>query len=93
VFDHQPGAGETTLGLVGVDDHARGRQRIGRQVVAGDDDFVTAPVRPEHAAGPVYDPSGKLISRFSWIWRQEAPGQWRTVFDRGSLECNCKKQP
>jgi ketosteroid isomerase-like protein len=45
------------------------------------------------SSGPVYDPSGKLISRFSSIWRQEAPGQWRIVFDRGSPECNCKKQP
>lgn len=45
------------------------------------------------SSGPVYDPGGKLISRFSSIWRQEAPGQWRIVFDRGSPECNCKQQP
>ena len=44
------------------------------------------------SSGPVYDPSGKLISRFSSIWRQEAPGQWRIVFDRGSEACDCKKQ-
>jgi ketosteroid isomerase-like protein len=43
------------------------------------------------STGPVYDPSGKLISRFSSIWRQEAPGQWRIVFDRGSEVCDCKK--
>ncbi len=42
------------------------------------------------SSGPVYDPSGKLISRFSSIWRQEAPGQWRIVFDRGSEVCDCK---
>lgn len=41
--------------------------------------------------GPVHDASGKLVSRFSSIWRQEAPGQWRIVFDRGSQVCDCKK--
>lgn len=43
------------------------------------------------SSGPVYDAGGKLISRFSSIWRQEAPGQWRIVFDRGSDVCDCKK--
>jgi ketosteroid isomerase-like protein len=43
------------------------------------------------SSGPVYDAGGKLISRFSSIWRQEAPGQWRIVFDRGSEVCDCKK--
>lgn len=43
------------------------------------------------STGPVYDPGGKLISRFSSIWRQESPGQWRIVFDRGSEVCDCKK--
>jgi len=35
------------------------------------------------SAGPVRDPQGKLIGRFASIWRQEAPGVWRIVFDRG----------
>lgn len=43
------------------------------------------------SSGPVYDPAGKLISRFSSIWRQEAPGQWRIVFDRGADVCDCKR--
>jgi ketosteroid isomerase-like protein len=43
------------------------------------------------SSGPVYDPGGKLISRFSSIWRQEARGQWRIVFDRGSEVCECRK--
>lgn len=43
------------------------------------------------SSGPVYDPNGKLISRFSSIWRQEAPGQWRIVFDKGNEICDCKK--
>lgn len=35
------------------------------------------------STGPVHDPQGQLVSRFSSIWRQEAPGVWRIVFDRG----------
>ncbi len=36
---------------------------------------------------PVHDADGKLISRFTSIWRQEAPGQWRIVFDKGNQVC------
>lgn len=43
------------------------------------------------SSGPVVDPSGKLIARFSSIWRLEAPGTWRVVFDRGTDVCDCKK--
>lgn len=43
------------------------------------------------SGGPVYDPSGKLIARFSSIWRQKAPGKWEIIFDRGSDVCDCKK--
>jgi ketosteroid isomerase-like protein len=35
------------------------------------------------STGAVRDPEGRLISRFVSIWRQEAPGVWRIVFDRG----------
>jgi len=35
------------------------------------------------STGPVRDPSGKPIARFNSIWRQEAPGVWRVVFDKG----------
>ena len=35
------------------------------------------------STGPVHDPAGKLTGRFASIWRQEAPGVWRIVFDRG----------
>ena len=35
------------------------------------------------STGPVRDAHGKLIGRFASIWRQEQPGQWRIVFDRG----------
>jgi ketosteroid isomerase-like protein len=45
-----------------------------------------------HSSGPVYDPQGKLIGRFNSVWRQEAPGQWRIVFDKGQEICDCRKQ-
>jgi ketosteroid isomerase-like protein len=35
------------------------------------------------STGPVRDAQGKLIARFASIWRQEQPGIWRIVFDRG----------
>jgi ketosteroid isomerase-like protein len=35
------------------------------------------------SSGPVFDPSGRCIGRFSSIWRLEAPGVWRIVFDKG----------
>jgi len=43
------------------------------------------------SSGPVYDPSGKRIATFTSIWRQEAPGVWRIVFDKGSDVCDCAK--
>jgi hypothetical protein len=36
-----------------------------------------------HSSGPVRDPAGEPVSRFNSVWRQEAPGVWRVVFDRG----------
>lgn len=36
-----------------------------------------------HSSGPVRDPAGKLVGRFNSVWRQEAPGVWRIVFDKG----------
>jgi ketosteroid isomerase-like protein len=35
------------------------------------------------STGPVRGPDGKVIARFNSIWRQEAPGVWRVVFDKG----------
>ena len=45
-----------------------------------------------HSSGPVRDPSGKLISRFNSTWRQEAPGVWRVVFDKGSPLTDAEKK-
>lgn len=36
------------------------------------------------STGPVRDPSGHVVARFNSIWRLEAPGVWRVVFDKGS---------
>ena len=35
------------------------------------------------STGPVRDPAGKPVARFNSIWRLEAPGVWRVVFDKG----------
>jgi ketosteroid isomerase-like protein len=41
--------------------------------------------------GPVRDPKGKHFSNFQSIWRLEAPGVWRVIFDRGNEQCDCPK--
>ena len=43
------------------------------------------------SSGPVFDPSGKKFATFTSIWRQDAPGVWRIVFDKGNPECDCAK--
>jgi len=37
-----------------------------------------------HSSGLVRNPAGKPVARFNSVWRQEAPGIWRIVFDKGS---------
>jgi ketosteroid isomerase-like protein len=39
------------------------------------------------STGPVRDPQGQQVAIFSSIWRQEAPGVWRIVFDKGARYC------
>jgi len=39
------------------------------------------------SSGPVRDPAGNVIATFLSIWRQEAPGVWRIVFDKGNDAC------
>jgi ketosteroid isomerase-like protein len=43
------------------------------------------------STGPVRDPNGKVFATFSSIWRQQAPGVWRIVFDEGNEICDCAK--
>jgi ketosteroid isomerase-like protein len=38
------------------------------------------------STGPVFDAAGKRVASFTSVWRLEAPGVWRIVFDKG---CNC----
>jgi ketosteroid isomerase-like protein len=46
-----------------------------------------------YSGGPVYDDSGKRVGRFNSIWRLEAPGRWKIVFDRGEQPCPCTVKP
>lgn len=41
--------------------------------------------------GPVHDPSGKLFANFMSVWRQESPGVWRIVLDKGYPACDCAR--
>lgn len=41
------------------------------------------------SSGPVRDRSGKVVATFHSIWRREAPGTWRIVFDSGCDACPC----
>jgi ketosteroid isomerase-like protein len=43
------------------------------------------------STGPVRDSRGKLFATFTSIWRREAPGQWRIIFDKGNDICDCAK--
>lgn len=39
------------------------------------------------STGPVWDAKGQRIATYTSIWRQEEPGVWRIVFDRGNRYC------
>ena len=41
------------------------------------------------SSGPVHDPDGKRVGTFNSVWRREADGQWRIVFDKGCPPCSC----
>ncbi|MFZ6768908.1 YybH family protein [Undibacterium sp. Di26W] len=43
------------------------------------------------STGPVKDPQGKIVATFTSIWRQESPGVWRIIFDKGNDVCDCAK--
>ena len=43
------------------------------------------------STGPVHDAAGKLLGTFTSIWRLEAPGTWRIIFDKGDNACDCAK--
>src|SRR5262245_34056036 len=41
------------------------------------------------SSGPVKDPNGKQTGVFNSIWRRDAGGRWKVVFDKGCPPCNC----
>ncbi len=41
-----------------------------------------------HSSGPVHNPDGKLIGMFNSVWRLDADGRWRVVFDKGCSVCD-----
>lgn len=44
------------------------------------------------SSGPVKNAKGELIATFTSIWRREASGQWRIIFDKGNDACpKCTK--
>lgn len=44
------------------------------------------------SSGPVKNAKGELIATFTSIWRREANGQWRVIFDKGNNACEkCAK--
>jgi ketosteroid isomerase-like protein len=44
------------------------------------------------SSGPVRNAKGELIATYTSIWRLEAPGAWRIVFDKGSPACRCAER-
>lgn len=40
------------------------------------------------STGPVWNTEGRRISTYTSIWRQEEPGVWRIVFDKGNKYCD-----
>lgn len=39
-----------------------------------------------HSSGPVRNPAGDQVGTFNSVWRLEADGRWRVIFDKG---CGC----
>lgn len=40
-------------------------------------------------SGPVLDARGTRIGTFNSVWRREADGRWRVLFDKGCPPCAC----
>ena len=39
------------------------------------------------SSGPVFDSNGTRTATFNSVWRREADGQWKVVFDKGTCVC------
>jgi ketosteroid isomerase-like protein len=42
------------------------------------------------SSGPVRDPQGKRVGTFNSVWRREAGGAWKVIFDKGCPPCDCR---
>ncbi len=45
------------------------------------------------SSGPVRTPDGQRVGTFNSVWRLEADGRWRVVFDKGCPPCDCGQDP
>ena len=45
------------------------------------------------STGPVKNPAGATIGTFNSIWRREADGRWRVIFDKGCPVCDAPAKP
>jgi ketosteroid isomerase-like protein len=45
------------------------------------------------STGAVRDPEGRQIGTFNSIWRREADGKWRVIFDKGCPFCPSPPKP
>ncbi len=91
--------------FVGPRDTLRGRPAV----VAGWRPFFEGPVAPFSwspgavevlesgtlalSSGPVRDRAGRQIGTFNSVWRRDADGKWRVVFDKGCPACDCSARP
>ena len=50
---------------------------------------VAADGRTAVSTGLARDPAGKIISRFTSIWRKDPDGHWRVIADQGVDACEC----
>ena len=39
------------------------------------------------STGPVTDADGNIVAQFNSVWRRDASGGWKVVFDRGTAVC------
>jgi ketosteroid isomerase-like protein len=53
---------------------------------------VAADGRSAISTGPVRTPDGKMVSRFTSIWRKDADGHWRVIADQGVDACDCPQE-
>lgn len=43
-----------------------------------------------HSSGPIFDAQGNQVATFNSVWRREANGDWKVIFDKGCERCACE---